>query len=84
MSQEIYRTLALLIEEELGTGPISLAPETVLADLRGWDSVAVVGVLVGIERRFGIVVDRDQMEALHQAKDLADLIGGAPDHSSLR
>ena len=47
--------------------------ETVLADLRGWDSVAIAGVLLAVESRFGIDVDRDRLENLVTAKDLADL-----------
>ena len=71
--EETYRVLAALIGEEIGTGPVELAPETVLADLRGWDSVAIAGVLLAVESRFGIDVDRDRLENLVTAKDLADL-----------
>lgn len=66
--------LTRLIKEELGAGPVVLTPETVLADLRGWDSVALAGVLVAIEIRLGVVVDRDQLETLSRVEDLADLI----------
>jgi acyl carrier protein len=71
---ETYRVLAALISEETGTAPVELTPETVLADLRGWDSVAIAGVLLAIESRFGIEVDRDCVENLTTAKDLADLV----------
>lgn len=75
---EIYRALAALIGEELGTDQVALTPETVLADLRGWDSVAIAGVLIAIESRFGVEVDRDHLENLTMAKDLADLIAPSP------
>ena len=71
--EDTYRVLAALIGEEIGIGPVELAPETVLADLRGWDSVAIAGVLLAVEARFGIDVDRDRLENLVTAKDLADL-----------
>jgi len=71
---EIYRTLAVLIEEELASGPLALAPETVLRDLRGWDSVATAGVLVAIEIRFGVAVDRERLETLNRVEDLADMV----------
>lgn len=71
---ETYRTLTALIEDELAIRPLVLAPETVLADLRGWDSVALAGVLVAIEMRFGVVVDRDQLETLNRVEDLAAII----------
>ena len=71
---DTYRVLGALIGEEIGTGPVELAPETVLADLRGWDSVAIAGVLLAIEARFDIEVDRDRLENLTTAKDLADLV----------
>lgn len=77
--EEIYRVLAMLIGEELGSGPVDITSETVLADLRGWDSVAIAGVLIAIESRFGIEVDRDRLENLSTGQDLADLIElGAP------
>lgn len=71
---EIYRTLTALIEDELAAGPVSLTPETVLRDLRGWDSIAFAGVLVAIEIRFGVAVDRDRLEALNRVEDLADIL----------
>ena len=71
---EIYRTLAALIEEELASGPLAVAPATVLRDLRGWDSVATAGVLVAIEIRFGVAADRDRLETLNRVEDLADMI----------
>lgn len=71
---EIVRTLAALIEEELAVGPLALSPETVLRDLEGWDSIAIVGVLVAIESRFGVAVNRNRLETLNRVEDLADIV----------
>jgi acyl carrier protein len=71
---DTYRVLGTLVGEEIGTGPVELTPETVLADLRGWDSVAIAGVLLAIESQFDVEVDRDRLENLTTAQDLAELV----------
>ena len=73
---EIYDILGTLIANELGVGSVAISPDTVLAELRGWDSVAMAGLLVAMEIRFDITVQRDQLETLHRVKDLA-AIGAA-------
>jgi acyl carrier protein len=42
-----------IIREELDCRDISLAVDTVLADIPGWDSVSMSCIMIAIERQFG-------------------------------
>ena len=71
---EIYAILQDIVAGELDAGPVSLAPDTVLDDLRGWDSVALAGVVVAIEARFGNPITRAELGDIRRAEDLALLV----------
>lgn len=72
---ELYATLGALIGEELATPPVPLAPGTQLDDIPGWDSVALAGVVLAIETRYGVAVSRAQVDGIHTGADLAALCG---------
>lgn len=74
---ELYATLGTLIGEELATPPVALTPATQLDDIPGWDSVALAGVILAIETRFGTAVSRAQVDGIHTAADLAALCAPA-------
>jgi acyl carrier protein len=71
---EIYAVLQEIVAAELVAGPVSLAPDTVLDELRGWDSVALAGVVVAIETRFGNPITRAELGEIRRAEDLALLV----------
>jgi acyl carrier protein len=66
--------LAAIIGGELGIAPPALDADSELADLPGWDSVALAGVLVALEARFGVAVGRAEIDAIETAGDLARLL----------
>jgi acyl carrier protein len=68
-------TLAVLgdlIGDELGCGPVAL--DTILADLPGWDSVAMAGVMLALEDRFGVMLERTSVDGVNTAGDLLALV----------
>jgi acyl carrier protein len=63
-------TLAVLgdlIGDELGCGPVALQADTILADLPGWDSVAMAGVMLALEDRFGVMLERTSVDGVNTA-----------------
>jgi acyl carrier protein len=73
-------TLAVLgdlIGDELGCGPVALQADTILADLPGWDSVAMAGVMLALEDRFGVMLERTAGDLLALVKTAGADIPGA-------
>ena len=59
------------LEEEEGT----LAPETVLADLDGWDSMGKLGLIVMIDEECGKPLKSDSIKGFVTVKDIMDFMG---------
>jgi acyl carrier protein len=75
--REPYASLSAIIGKELGVTVPELDAESQLDDLPGWDSVALAGVLVALEARFGVAVGRTEIDAIETAGDLARLCAAA-------
>jgi acyl carrier protein len=54
----------------------SLTGNEALADLRAWDSLAVLNLMAGIDARFGITLSPEKILACDTIRDLAMLITG--------
>lgn len=72
---DVYAVLTEIVSRELDTALPTLTEATRLDDLSGWDSVALAGVLVEIESRFGVVATRAQIDGVRTAGDLARMCG---------
>lgn len=51
-----------IVRGEVGPAGALVGPETRAADLRGWDSVAMVNILFAVEETFGVEFSSRQME----------------------
>jgi acyl carrier protein len=58
----------------LGVDDGSLAPETVLASLDAWDSVAYLSTVVLIDDQLGMALRPDQLESAVTVNDLLAMI----------
>lgn len=54
-----------------------IAPDTVLADVEEWDSLAQVGMTAFFERKLGRRVSSERLAACKTVQDLLDLAEGA-------
>jgi acyl carrier protein len=72
-----FEILETIFKTELADPGLDLTPETVLADIPGWDSVNLSCVILGVETRFGITMTPAQMDRLDTVGDFLALI---PDH----
>ncbi|MDD2860209.1 MAG: acyl carrier protein [Acidiphilium sp.] len=75
MMVDSFETLQAIFRDELFSPSLALTPETVLADIPGWDSVNLSCVILGVEKRFGITFSADQMDRLETAGDFLEVIG---------
>ncbi len=53
---------------------LAISPDTVAADVPGWDSMAHIALVVEAECRFGITFRTTEIEALRRVSDLVRLI----------
>ena len=65
---EFYQRLAEILDAE------AVQPETVLKDMDGWDSLAVLSVLALADSKYGVTIKADEIRAVASASDLAALI----------
>ena len=70
----VLAEVTAILREVLDDPHIALTPDTVAADVPGWDSMAHIALVVEAECRFGITFLAPEVEALHQVGDLVRLI----------
>lgn len=66
---ELKEKLAL-IEEVLDVEEGSLTPETMLADVDEWDSIAALSLIVMLDEQFEKTVSGAQIKALESVNDI--------------
>ena len=59
---------------ELPSG--SLEGSTLLEDLPGWDSLAIVGFMAMADEKYGVVLSPRQFQTCNSLQDLAALVTG--------
>ena len=62
------------IADELNEEITNVNDQTVLADIEGWDSMAVLGVIALIDSQFGVVVEGDALGKCTTVGDIFELI----------
>ncbi len=66
---ELKEKLAL-IEEALDVDEGSISPETVLADVDEWDSIAALSLIVMFDEQFERTINGEQIRALVTIQDI--------------
>ena len=61
-----------LIEEVLDVAEGSLTPETLLAEVDEWDSIAALSLIVMLDEKFEKTVSGVQIKALASVNDILD------------
>jgi len=70
---DILATIRGIVWDETGTES-ELDGGTRLDNVSGWDSVAMASVLMAIEDRFDLTIDRDQLDGVQSFGDLVRLV----------
>jgi acyl carrier protein len=69
--QELYWELEEILEIEKGT----IHGDQQLASLQAWDSLATMGFIAMVDRKFGITVPANAIAACQTVEDLTRLLG---------
>jgi len=73
-TSEIYDFLHELFRDLFMRDDIVLTPETVAADVEGWDSYKQVEIIIATEDQYGIKMSTREIDSLTSIGDLARLI----------
>ena len=70
----VYVRLNTLFRDVLDDDSLVLRDDTIAKDVEGWDSMANVQLMLGVEREFGVHLSAGQMQALRNVGDLVSAI----------
>jgi len=76
-NDDIYDRLNKVFREVLDDDSLVLRSDMSAKDVDGWDSMANVQLMLGVEREFGIHLSAGQIQALQNVGDLASTINAA-------
>jgi acyl carrier protein len=63
----VHATLVDIVQTLFRVPTIRLAADTAYADVPGWDSLSHINVIFGVEQRFGIRFDDDELDRLRMS-----------------
>jgi acyl carrier protein len=67
---EFYRLLDNVVEAAPGT----ITGTEALAEIRGWDSLAILGFMAAVDRHFGIKISAVQVTNARTVADLTQIV----------
>ena len=70
----IINQLNTIFEEIIDNGPVSLSDSTVPSDVDGWDSLAHIQLVVGIEKHFDIKLTSEEILLWNNVGEMIDCI----------
>jgi acyl carrier protein len=71
---EILSDLQPIFDDIFGEESVPLTAETTSDDIATWDSVAHVSIIVGVEKRFDIMFDPDEIMEMENVGSLVEAI----------
>ena len=74
VSDPIYLRLSEIVAREVEASGLMLLPSTEFDDVPGWDSLSMVGVLIEVERHFGVRVPPAAADECRRVEELVNLI----------
>ncbi len=76
---EIYSGLTEVFHETFGDDRMVLTPQTNAEQVKGWDSVKMVSIILGVEQHFSIKLRSREVDRLKNVGDLAALVKSKTD-----
>ena len=72
--EEIYRRLTSIFCDTFDDDTIVLTPDTTAHDIKGWDSVNHISLIVAIEQEFHIKLKTSELELLRNIEEMVRLV----------
>ena len=74
VQREVTQILQDIIRSVLRIDALNLTPEMTAGQVQGWDSFAMVEILIRVEERFGIEFDTPEIDGIETVGDFIDAI----------
>ena len=74
MTDDVMATLQDVFRQVFNAPSLELVATTTAADVRGWDSLKHIELIMSIERRFGIKFKTAEVASMANVGDLADKV----------
>ena len=71
---EIYQVLTEIFNEVFRRDDMALTSELAVEDLREWDSIRQIEIIMAMEERFGIRIDTHELDGFQNVGALAALV----------
>lgn len=71
---EVLETVQEIVQDALGLKDLKLTTETSAKDVERWDSVANIGIIMGIEQEFGFRFDLGELDSIQNVGDIIDAV----------
>jgi acyl carrier protein len=65
---EFVARLAAIVRAQLDDDNLTISMETEQSDLDGWDSLAHVRIVMGVEREYGVQLDVEEIESIKSVR----------------
>lgn len=72
--QEIIQRLGLIFREIFDDESLSVSPQTTSAEIKDWDSLAHINLLVAIETDFALSFSLEELQTPKNVGDLVNLV----------
>ena len=72
--ESVLASIASIIRSELGDNTIPITNATTAHDVAAWDSLAHIGIILQVEKTFGIRLKAAEVASLDKVGTLVDLV----------
>ncbi len=71
---EFVTRLTAIFREQLDDEKLTIGMDTQQSDLGGWDSLAHIRVVMGVEREYGVQLDVEEIESIKSVRGFLDAV----------
>lgn len=72
--EEIYAGITEVFRQQLKSPDIAVFPSMTAGDVRGWDSLAHIRLILAVEKKFGVKFRTSEVSSFRNVGDLAEMV----------
>lgn len=72
-ADDVFKRIADIVRDVLDEPELELAPETTARDVNGWDSIAMINIILDVQKAFGVRFRSAEVDKLSSVGDFAAL-----------
>lgn len=74
MDKQVRKKITTIFRKELNNPSLVLHDETVVTDIKGWDSLKQVALIIFLEKEFNISFKGSEIRSIKKYRDLEDIV----------